>query len=318
MRRLLSAVFVAGMVMVPAWAEFTRESALASILETHPGARQPVADPASYRDQGEMVYKRLGDTALTFRFIGPVTGERTPCLVWVHGGGWESGDAMMELPLAAEMAKRGYASALVTYRLGEEGRFPNAVLDVAAAVAYLRSHSSLFSIDPERLVVCGASAGGQLASWVGAANGRAEVDGVVFPEKVRLWAVVNIDGLVDFTDRALIAQQEVKPSAPTRYLGATFAASPRLWKRASPYFQVSASSAPVLFLDSTAPTPLLPGREQMTESLKAYGIRAELVTFPETPHTFWLFEPWQSQVAAEIDRFLQSLPSNPSSSTPQT
>ena len=49
------------------------------------------------------------------------------------------------------------------YRLAREAGFPGMLLDVKAAVRWLRGHAAEFAVDPERLVLWGESAGGHLA-----------------------------------------------------------------------------------------------------------------------------------------------------------
>ncbi len=52
-------------------------------------------------------------------------------------------------------------------------------------------------------------------------------------------------------------------------------------------------------------SPILPGREAMRDKLRALGIESEVVVLPDTPHPFWLFNPWFDRVFDESDRFLR-------------
>ena len=79
--------------------------------------------------------------------------------------------------------------------------------------------------------------------------------------------------------------------------------------------QVGPHSAPTLFMQSTAVTPVLPGRELMRERLQAAGIHSEVIVLPDSPHTFWLFEPWFSAVVKNIDLFLARWLRRPPSGT---
>jgi pectinesterase len=49
----------------------------------------------------------------------------------------------------------------------------------------------------------------------------------------------------------------------------------------------------------------LPGRDEMSARLKLMGVDSAVVTFPDTPHVFWLFHPWFEKVVDESDRFLR-------------
>lgn len=89
-----------------------------------------------------------------------------PTLVWVHGGGWQYGS--LDMPEADSVAKI-VADALagevvsVGYRLAPEHHHPAALDDVAAVVRWAQTAGAAAGIDPDRLVVGGASAGATLA-----------------------------------------------------------------------------------------------------------------------------------------------------------
>src|SRR6188768_2166392 len=73
-----------------------------------------------------------------------------PLVVYIHGGGWQSGHtrhagAFANWPaVLASLAARGYVVASVEYRLSGEARFPAAIQDVKTAVRWLRSRSAEF------------------------------------------------------------------------------------------------------------------------------------------------------------------------------
>ena len=64
------------------------------------------------------------------------------------------------------LAERGYVLFSVSYRLAKKGHktFPQAVQDVLAAIQFVRGSAGEFKVDPERIGLFGASAGGHLAS----------------------------------------------------------------------------------------------------------------------------------------------------------
>lgn len=234
-------------------------------------------------------------------------GQMRPAVLLIHGGGWDSGSRQMERSFAKKLAACGYVAVPVSYRLGVAGRFPAALHDLKTAVRWLRLHAAEHRVGPDRIAVIGMSAGGQLAALLGATNGMAEFEGEV-GERVgssRVQAVVNIDGLVDFTGPELVSQQEASPSAPVRFLGGKFSEIPDTWRAASPVTHVSPHSAPTLFIKSTASTPILPGREAMRDKLRAARVASEIVVIPDTPHPFWLFHPWFEPTVVAADHFLR-------------
>ena len=270
---------------------------------------QPLADvlPPGVTAQEDVTYARAGDTALALDLYRPAGDAPFPAVLLVHAGGWDSGSREMERPFAKRLAGLGYVAVPVSYRLGPVARFPDPLHDLKAAVRWLRAHAAEHGVDPARIGVIGMSAGGQLAALLGATNGQADFEGDVGERGVSsaVQAVVDIDGLADFTGAELVAQQERSPSAPTRYLGGKFSERPDTWRAASALTHVGPRSAPTFFINSTAPTPILPGREAMRDRLHAAGVASELTVVPGTPHPFWLFQPWFEPTLAAADTFLR-------------
>ena len=311
-------------------ADFTRESALAQAQRTHPAAALPPDElPAGVLATENLVYASPAGAPLALDLYRPVTGGPHPAVLVIHGGGWDSGDRTMERPFARRLAAAGFVAVTVSYRLGEAGRFPAALHDLKAAVRWLRAHAHEHGIDPARIGAVGGSAGGHLAALLGATNGVAALEGPLSdgranrPGEPRLGgdapalsstvqAVVDIDGLADFTAEALVSQQNGKPSAPSRFLGGSFTERAEFWRQASPLTHVGPASAPTCFINSTVTNPILPGRSEMAAKLRALGLRAEIIVVPDTPHTFWLLQPWFNDVVASTVAFLRRELSPPS------
>ena len=99
-----------------------------------------------------------------FVFQGSGDGGGRPALLWFHGGGYVMGKGrdMWMGPLFAERA--GCTVISVEYRLAPEDPFPAAVLDALNALRWLHREAEALGIDPGRVAVGGASAGGGLAA----------------------------------------------------------------------------------------------------------------------------------------------------------
>jgi acetyl esterase/lipase len=103
-----------------------------------------------------------------------------PALVAVHGGGWQQGARSAFQYWGPYLAARGYGLFAISYRLAKKGQktFPQAVQDVVAGVQFLRANAAEHRIDPDRLGLFGASAGGHLAALAAlGANAGAFSDG---------------------------------------------------------------------------------------------------------------------------------------------
>jgi acetyl esterase/lipase len=251
--------------------------------------------PAPVRVRKDIVYAQRGASALALDLYLPAPAEQpAPLVVLVHGGGWRSGDRTEMAPLAVRLAARGYAAAAVSYRLSGEARYPAAIDDVKEALRWLRANAARYGVDPARMAIAGGSAGGQIAALVGMTS----------PGAVQ--AVINIDGLSDFTsDDALRHEDDPSknPSAAGAWFGGRYAERQAVWREASPISHVGASSPPVLFIVSGVPRFSV-GREAMTARLQSHHIVAETVALPGTPHSFWLFDPWVSPTVDAMTGFL--------------
>jgi acetyl esterase/lipase len=105
--------------------------------------------------------------------VGPITvrvhrpvpnGEPRAALLWVHGGGYVLGSAAQDDSICRHFAEAlGVVVAAVEYRLAPEHRFPVPLHDCYAALAWLAGQGY---VDPARVAVGGASAGGGLAAAV--------------------------------------------------------------------------------------------------------------------------------------------------------
>jgi acetyl esterase len=98
------------------------------------------------------------------RMHRPTTAARLPVLVWFHGGGWVVSSIDTHDRLGREHAAAGLVAVImVDYALAPEAKFPQALLECAGVVRALAQDAATWGIDPDRIVLGGDSAGGNLA-----------------------------------------------------------------------------------------------------------------------------------------------------------
>ncbi|RZK56806.1 MAG: alpha/beta hydrolase [Hymenobacter sp.] len=290
---------------------FTVYSAFVKAKKQYPDiniARPAV--PASIRQQSNLTYCTVGSRALHADVCQPTKKQRGgyPAVLFIHGGGWRSGERSQHLPLAQQLAARGYVAVLAEYRLSTEALYPAAVLDLRAALRWLRANARAYNIDTARVAVWGFSAGGQLAALLATTGGEATPAGpACYPtHSSSVQALVDVDGTLAFIHPESGEGDDRKgPSAATLWLGATKTAQPELWQQAGALRHVSASTPPTLFINS-AVARMHAGRDDFMTQLDAHHIYHEAHTLPDTPHTFPLFTPWfqptLDYTAAFLDR----------------
>lgn len=292
----------------PGYSVFSVEVAERGLLRTYPFVTRLSNElPAGVKAAPGLIYSRYGNRELRLDLFRPNGKGPFPAVILVHGGAWITGNHAMENPFAMELAKRGYVSATVEYRLSNEAKYPAAIHDLKASIRWLRANAARYNIDPNRIAAIGASAGGHLVALLGATNGLSHFEGEGGNPTISstVQSVIDIDGPVTFIDPGNIAKEKKGPyDTNTRLIGGTYDEKPEAWRDASPITHVNHASAPLLFINSSSYRPFQQ-REEMSAQLKALGIVSEIVVIPDTPHPFWLFQPWFERTIQHVDEFLR-------------
>jgi len=132
--------------------------ALPAWLPAQPGGAAPSLTRV-YRVEG-------GDSLRAHVFLPPgrPAAERSAAILLFHGGGWSAGEPAWTFPAAARFADSGLVAVAIQYRLSSETITPlDALADVCAAFAWIRSRAAEFALDG-RVAGYGVSAGGHLAA----------------------------------------------------------------------------------------------------------------------------------------------------------
>ncbi len=237
-------------------------------------------------------------------------------VVWVHGGGWMSGDRARsrEKNIGTTLAGWGYAVASVSYTLGK-GAWPQNLHDVKNAVRFLRARGAEYGIDPDRLAVAGGSAGGHLALLAGFTAGRDWEPTAPYPgvsNQVR--AILDFYGPTHHLSRVK-ADKQGRPTTE-RHMGnavEVFAEGDPQNRAAlvasSPVTHVAPGVPPVFIAHGLADATVFHGQStELAEALKRVGVPHELVLLPGVGHTFdldtWNDRPLGHDLRTPVRRFL--------------
>jgi acetyl esterase/lipase len=130
--------------------------------------------PPVFDQKVDVVYGRKFGMALTMDVFTPRTNANGAAIVWVVSGGWFSAHEAINPGFIAELLNRGYTVFAVVH--GSQPRFtiPEIVKDMNRAVRFIRLHAKDYSVDPNRIGITGASAGGHLSLMQGMAGDTGE------------------------------------------------------------------------------------------------------------------------------------------------
>ena len=225
-----------------------------------------------------------GKSLLLDLYLPAANSSRLPVIVWVHGGGWATGDKGDGGP-AARMTERGYAVASINYRLSWEARFPAQIEDCKAAIRWLRANASRHNLDVDRIGVWGSSAGGHLAALVGTSGDVRDLEGSLGnnDQSSRVQAVIDWYGPADFLKMqseslaCSVIDHDSPVSPEALLLGCPIQICKDRSRRASPVTYATADDPPFLIMHGTADclVPPLQSRD-LTDALEAAGVDATL------------------------------------------
>ena len=138
-----------------------------------------------------------------------------PVLFWVHGGAWAMGNK--DLPdYVLRVANIGpCAIVAINYRLTDEATWPAQLHDGKAALRWVRANAEKHHLDPEKIVVWGASGGGLLVSMLGTMQDDKKLDGDLGPHagtSTKVAAGVNFFGPADLVLQDAHGTTKSKPS----------------------------------------------------------------------------------------------------------
>jgi acetyl esterase/lipase len=221
-----------------------------------------------------------------------------PLVVYVHGGGWQSGHTRHAGAFAnwpgtlALLASQGYVVASVEYRLSGEARFPAAIHDVKTAIRWLRSKHTQFGIDPTRAVIWGGSAGGQLAALAATSCNVAalapDLQSPLATQSDCVQGLVTWYAVFDFVNAPLSGPGEQSAnSAVAKFLGCAPTDCKPTAVLASPVTHLDKDDPPTLLIHGDLDKVVPVGQSQkFEEALLAKKIAVKFLLIKDVDHSF--------------------------------
>jgi len=229
----------------------------------------------------------------------PKNAKGAPALVAVHGGGWVQGARSAFQYWGPHLAARGIALFAVSYRLANKGKmFPQAVQDVLAGVQFVRGKSGEFGIDPQRIGLLGASAGGHISAL--AALGGAKFAGgypndAFAAASTAVKVLVGVYGVYDMVAMWTTYQnQSPRENNIEKFLGSGPMENRQLYfdATATSYATVANNKIAVLLATGTADDLVDPAQHSapFTLALKQAGFFVRPCIVQGAPH-YWMNDP---------------------------
>ncbi|MHC3474971.1 alpha/beta hydrolase [Streptomyces sp. 7R007] len=121
-------------------------------------------------ERREITVPARDDTPIPLSILSPAhidAATAAPCIYWMHGGGMVMGDRYSQIDIPLEWLDQfGAVVVSVDYRLAPESTGTVPVDDCYHGLLWVAQHAAELRIDPARIIVAGASAGGGLAAGV--------------------------------------------------------------------------------------------------------------------------------------------------------
>jgi acetyl esterase/lipase len=249
-------------------------------------------------------FRRVAGKTLSLDVYRPNTpGEHRPALLYVHGGAWTVGSKREQgLPLLQHMARNGWVCFSADYRLSPGATFPDHLIDVKSALAWIREHGSEYGADPSFVAVSGGSAGGHLAALVGLTENDPRYQSGFEAVDTSVQSVVPIYGVYDATNRFGAQTDDyvtllMEPLVIKAFLGE----EPDKFREASPIDRIHPNIPPFLVIqgDNDTLAPVIEARAFVTELRRQSTASVVYIEFPGAQHIFDLFYSYQSAQMVE-------------------
>lgn len=248
----------------------------------------------------DVLYRTASNVELMMDIYQPRSQQKAgvrpgPAVMWIHGGGWVSGDKDTNILRFMPFLRMGYTVFNVNYRLAKQAQAPAAIDDTRYALRWILSRAKRFNIDPDRIILSGTSAGAHLALLTallpfseGLDRLPAGDDTTEVPDywtsapttAPKVAAVIDFWGITDVAD--LLKGKNARNWA-IDWIGNANSAD--LASRMSPVNYVRPGAPPVYIVHGN-PDPLVPFEHslRLKEALNKAGVTCELMEVPGGGH----------------------------------
>jgi acetyl esterase/lipase len=237
----------------------------------------------------------------------PVDG-RAPVLVQVHGGAWVVGDKDVQAnPLLVHLTERGWVCVSITYRLSPRATWPDHIVDVKRALAWVKDNIADHGGDPDWVAITGGSAGGHLSSLAALTPNDPQFQPGFEDADTSVRAAVPFYGAFDWTNRDETGRGDMLDFLQKYVVKSTLADSADMYEQASSMTHVGPDAVPFFVLHG-ADDSLIPVEQAraMVDLLRKESKQpAVYAEFPGAQHAFEIFGAARARASCRgVEQFL--------------
>ena len=237
-------------------------------------------------------------------------GGRAPVLLQVPGGAWMVGSKRQQAyPLMSHLAELGWVCVAINYRLSPRSTWPDQIVDVKRALAWIKEHIAEYGGDPDWIAITGGSAGGHLSSLAALTANDPQFQPGFEDADTSVRAAVPFYGVYDFTHHDAIHPLMV-PTLAKYVFKLRRADLAEAFRIASPITHVSADAPPFFVLHGTNDS-LIPVEQARAFTARLREVSRQPVAYAELPRAQHAFDIFGSARAAHatvaVEQFLAEI-----------
>lgn len=233
---------------------------------------------------------------------------RAPVVLQVPGGAWAIGmHRPQAYPLMSHLAEQGWICVSMAYRVSPRHTWPDHIVDVKRALAWVKAHIAEYGGDPDFVAITGGSAGGHLAALAALTPNDPQYQPGFADADTSVVAAVPLYGRYDWFTAKGPGRPEFIAFLQKFVVKKRFGENRQIYLDASPITRVRPDAPPFFVLHGTDDS-IIPVGEGRAFAEAMREVSTAPVAYAEMPHAQHAFDfygsPRAHYTAAAVERFL--------------
>jgi arylformamidase len=225
------------------------------------------------------------------------TSEKSPVVIFIHGGYWTSGNKNIYGFLGRNFGKKKIVTVIPNYTLSPNGTYDTMAKEVAAAIQWTSENIEKYNGNPDQIFLMGHSAGGHLIALVG-----------TNPKYLKNTDMIK--GIILNDAAGLDMNSYLKKYPPTKNhnYDVTWTKNQDNWKDASPIYSLSKKAPPFLMFTGIKTYPsIISQNKAFVQKLKTFqpNVKINFLNKKHVPMMRQFLFPWNKNYK-EIIKFIEA------------